>query len=262
MSELLLGVDLGTTALKIGVFGLDGDLIAQSKEQYKLLSPHSGWAEEEPADWWKGFKNAVNALKKGCIENVVGICVGGQHPTLVAVDEKGKPVRPAIIWMDRRADRESGVLSKKLGIFVDSSELIPKAVWIKNNEGEKYNRVRWFMQSFDYIDYKLTGVPLSTTFQKDFPPWPSKQIEIAGLDKDKFPAIRITGDSLGKVTLKASKETGLPAGIPVIGGLIDAYASWLGTGTIKKGRMCETGGTSDVIALSWDKPIEDPSTRC
>lgn len=268
--KLLMGVDLGTTVLKVGLFDLDGNLVANSNGKYKLFSEHPMWVEEKPEDWWKTFKETTTKIKEAYLKNIEGICVGGQYPTLVSLDEKGEPIRPAITWMDRRAIYEAKVLSQKLNTPIDSSDLIPKIMWIKNNEKEKYERVKWFMQSFDYINYKLTGFPTFTTFLRDFPSCLlnrlvfqsiSKHIAIVKIDKDKFPPNRLIGEIIGGVTSKASKETNLPMDTPVIGGLPDAYASMLGTGTVRKGRLCMIGGTSDVIILYWDKLLQDPLNR-
>ncbi len=259
--EFLMGIDVGTTALKVGVFDFDGNLIAESKGRYKLFSKHPTWGEENPEDWWSTLVDVSKRIKNEHLQNVKGICVGGQHPTLVSLDERGKPVKLAIIWMDRRAVCEAKALSEKLGIRLDPSDLLPKIMWIKNNEKEKYERVKWFMQSIGYIDYKLTDSPTSIAFYKERPPWPAKYIEAAGIDKDKFPQTKFMNEIVGEVTLKASKETGLPAGTPVVGGIIDAFASFLGAGTVEKGAFCEVGGTSDVVALSWDRPLQDALNR-
>lgn len=256
-----MGVDLGTTALKVGIFDMEGNLVVESRREYSLFFVPPACAEEEPDDWWKTFRRITKGIKNEYIKNIKGICTGGQAPTLVSLDKEGESVRPALTWMDRRAICEAKVLSEELDVILDPSDMIPKVAWLRNNEEGSYKKVKWFMQSFDYIAYKLTGCFTCVALSKNRSPWPTNQIDAVDIDKDKFPPIRVAGEILGGVNSKASRETGLPSGIPVIGGLIDGVASYLGAGLVEKGRLCETGGTSTVISLCWDKPLQDPLNR-
>jgi len=263
MKDLILGVDLGTTRVKAGAFDSQGNLIEMASKECTLLSEHPTWAEQNPDAWWESFAGISKKVAGRVEKKISCMCIVGQGPTVVSIDSDGNPLRPAIVWMDRRATRESEIISDKLGQYVDSTYYsIPKIMWLKNNEPDIYERTKWFIQSFDYLNYKLTGNVAIASLPSDLQkPWTGQQIGLAKLDIEKFPEFKFTGEEIGKITEPASRKTGLPRGIPVIAGALDFVGSLIGTGTTRKGRACDRGGTSQGLNLCWNEPIEDPQGR-
>lgn len=259
--ELLVGVDLGTTKIKMGIFDLEGNVISRSEYAYVTSSNRKGWVEQNPDDWWNAFKKvAIETTSKVDGKHISAICCGGQSPTLVSVGRDGHPVRPAIIWSDQRATEEARVLTKKLNQPVDPTTLLPKVLWIKRNEEKRYEKTKYFMQVWDYINYHLIRsdeFAISGLRNQ----WVSEQIEDAGLDLNKIPEFKPIGKLVGTVTSEASKKTGLPVGTPVVGGTVDFYLTVAGVGAIEKGIGVDMAATSEGVALCWDKPIDDSLGR-
>ena len=163
MAEGLLAVDVGTGRVKVGVVGLDGELIAFADRPYGLIEGgRPGWVEQDAAVWWSQACEAIRAaIAASRGTTIVALCVGGQGPSLVAVDERGEPLAHALIWMDRRAEPERQRIAARLGQEVSPYSAIPKAAWIREHRPEVYARTRWFLQSWDFIAYRMTGVAVA-----------------------------------------------------------------------------------------------------
>ena len=262
----LVGIDMGTTQTKCGIFSCEGDLIVQAKSSYPLYSEEcEGAGTSEPDDWWEAVqRDLIECAAKASMKDIKGICVGSQGPSLVALDERGNPVRSSLLWLDNRAVTEAEFLSLKIGRHDDPASFIPKALWIKNNEPELFKKIRWFIQPLDYVCYKLTGKIRASISSEHLKPWGEDEISAAGLDRELFPPFIKMGEYLGEVTPEASRLTGIPAGIPVFAGTggADFVEVLVGTATLKKGRICDRGGTSQGVDLCWEKPIENQGMCC
>lgn len=257
----LIGIDVGTTQTKGGIFSGNEELISQAKSSYALSSQEcAGAATTDPEDWWRAAKTVLKeCAMKTTVGEVGGICIGSQGPSLVALDEKGNPVRSSLLWLDERAVQEAKFISSRIGRKEDPTRLIPKALWIKNNEPEIYKKIRWFCQPVDYVSYKLTGKIRSSISSEPLNPWDDKEISAAGIDRDLLPPLIKMGEYLGEVTSAASGLTDIPAGSPVFAGTggADFIEVLVGTATLKKGRICDRAGTSQGVDLCWDKSIND-----
>jgi len=258
MAEGLLAVDVGTGGVKVGIVGLDGELIAFAERSYGLIEGGApGWVEQDAASWWSSTCDAIRAAvaaSRGT--TVVGACIGGQGPSLVAVDERGEPLAHALIWMDRRAEPQRQRMAARVGHDVSPYSAVPKAAWIREHRPEVYARTRWFLQSWDYVAYRLTGVAVASSFRGStvFPP---ELIAAADLDPARFPREIVMGDPGGTTRLDVARDLGLPPDIPVAGGVNDSTATVLGAGVLRKGHALDLGGTSGGLALIWDTPLRD-----
>jgi xylulokinase len=260
--ELLLGIDLGTSGLKAGVFDPAGRLVARSVVQYDTARPRPGWAEQAPAAWWAACSSALNALLAQLDRSKLrAVCAAGLAPSLTCIDERGLPVGPTPIWSDGRARAEQLELEKRLGRRGFSS-LLPRLLWLKRYEPTRYQNTRWALQSYEYLPFKLTGEACAVTNGTSAAAAPSDVAEAVGLDASKFPGRRLRcGEPWGRVCAAAAAETGLPSGLPVVAGTVDAFAAWLGTGTLEPGQLCNTTGTTNTLALVRKEPLEDGEGR-
>lgn len=260
--QLFLGLDLGTSGLKVGVFDAYGQSVARAEATYVTESPQTGWVEQSPEKWWSAAAGAIKDVARHVDPTQIqGVCVSGQSPALVCLDASGEIVRPASIWSDQRALAEGVEVAERLGPFAAFS-LLPRLLWLKRHEPANYHRTSVVFESFDYISFKLTHQVASIGPTGRPSPWSAKHISSIGLDPEKFPSrFSQLGEVFGLLTPEVASMVGLPKGLPVIAGTIDAFAAWLGTATLSKGALCNTAGTSEGIALVWDEPLNDPRGR-
>lgn len=274
--SLLLGVDIGTSSSKGVLVRTDGTLLATATRPHDVSSPHPGWAEHD-ADtvWWADFVALTGELLAQADEPVAAVGCSGIGPCVLPVDAAGRPTRPAILYgVDTRATREiaeqearygAAKVLDRCGSPLTTQAVGPKLAWLRGHEPDAYGRaVRWHMAS-SYLTGRLTGeyvldhhsasqcVPLYDSREHA---WIAEWCgEVApGLE---FPALAWPGDVIGVVTRGAARETGLPAGIPVVAGTIDAWAESVSVGVTEPGDLMLMYGTTmflvDVVAAraSW-----------
>ena len=260
--SLLLGVDVGTSGTKVGVLDSGGRLLAKAVAGYSTTNPRPGWVEQDPKAWWSACCQAIReVLARVDTNQLRGVGVVGLSPALICVDDRNEPVCPAPIWSDQRAAAEIGELTERIGPFVAFSTL-PRALWLQRAEPESYQRTRYFFESFDYISFMLTGEAVTVSPVGLPSPWSRNDIVEIGLDADKFPArFCPVGEVIGNVASNVVADTGLPVGLPVVAGTVDAFAAWVGTATLRRGELCNTVGTTDGVALVWDRALDDPLGR-
>lgn len=213
--------------------------------------------EEDAALWWSSARDAMReAIGAARGARIVGVCVGGQGPSVVAVDRSGEPLANAIIWMDRRTEAERRAINDKLGVELSPYSNVPKAMWLRVHRPDVYARTHVFLQSWDYISYRMTGVAVASSFAGAtvFPP---RAVTAAGLDPAKFPPELVMGQPVGGVRTDVASDLGLEPGVVVAGGVNDATATVLGAGLVKKGIALDMGGTSGGLSLAWDRPLRD-----
>jgi sugar (pentulose or hexulose) kinase len=247
IDPLFLGIDLGSTQVKAGVYDAQGNT-------HGLALCQLGTSDA----WWESARDAI----RGCLEGtdparLSGLCVGGQGPTLMAVDATGRLVRPAITYDDFRAAPEAASISDTLGRPVSvRSSYLPRVLWMRNREPETRATVRWFLQAWDHLVYQLTEVAAATSPMGIYAPWQEPDIAALGLDPERFPPLLRTGEVVGVVTTAASAQTGLPEGTPVIAGGNDFLLGTMGVGGACKGIAQSQGGASSAFTLCWDSPLD------
>ena len=255
--DLLLGVDVGTTLTKVGAFDVEGRLVAFNSDGYPLeTNMETNAAEQNPADWWtaaaKSIRKVVNKVEA---DRILAISIGGQGPTLVALNENLEPVSPALTWMDLRATLEAQKLGEA-GFKLPPHLFMPKSMWLKTNRHDAYKATKWFCQAWDYVAAQLIG-ELVVSYSPGIAPWTPELIEAAELDPSKFSSPKLMGDVLGQVSLQAARDTGLKAGTPVIGGISDFFEGVIGSGAVSRGQAIDNGGTSGAFSVCWHERLEN-----
>ncbi len=277
-----LGIDLGTTGLKVTLLTEKGQLIGSEYCEYPILSPQPGYAEQDPQAWWRGFVNACQALKEqhpADFNVIAGIGICGQMHTQVYLDEKNNSLRPAITWMDQRA---SGIVARinqneaakdlvfqETQNFATTTYTAPQIQWVIENQPEMWKKVSKILIAKDFIKFKLTG-QMATDFSDASGTllfnvkervWSEAMFNYFGIPRATFPDVRPSAEIMGQVTPEASALTGIKAGTPVNNGSADNSASALGAGMLAPGQVTLIIGTAGVISVCSDRPLGDTQNR-
>jgi len=273
MKKYILGVDIGTSNSKGIISDLEGTIVSSSSIIHTTSMPHKCWAEHDAIKiWWNDFKKiCAELLNKGDIKGneIAAIGCSGLGPTMVPVNRKGNPLRPAILYgIDTRAKNEIQYLNTLLGIediFETSGQILsaqsvaPKLLWYKNNEPEKYKETFKVLTTNGFLVYKLTNrYSIDTCTAGFFGPlfnikklcWDTLISEKIGIPISLLPEIYHPSDIVGEVTNEASRETGLAAGTPVIAGAVDTFAEATGAGAIEAGDVFLAYGTTMTIIVN------------
>ncbi len=274
--KYFIGVDLGTSALKLLLVDEEGIIVKAVSREYPVFYPQTGWSEQNPEDWWEAFTSAIRELITDVpSEDLLGLGVGGQMHGLVVLDDNDQVIRPAILWNDGRTENETSylndvigkdVLSKNTSNIAFAGFTAPKILWMKNSEPELFSRVSKIMLPKDYINYRLTGVhcidysDASGTLLLDVKnrSWSQEMLEICGITQKQMPKLYESYQKVGMVLPSVSEELGIPSHITVVAGAGDNAAAALGTGTIGKGKCNISLGTSGTIFISSDSFSVDP----
>ena len=263
----LLGLDIGTSGTKAILVREDGHIAAKATQEYPLLTPKPGWAEQHPRDWWEAAcATAKSVLAKSGIApaEIKGIGLSGQMHGSVFLDKKGGVVRPCILWCDARTAAECDEINETVGaarFFKTCCNppmvgfTAPKVVWLKNHEPAKYKQVRHIMLPKDYVRYKLTGEMLcevsdaagTVLFDVRKRAWAGGVLDALGIPREWMPEVRESYDVCGTITAEAAYLTGLKEGTPVVGGGADNTCAGIGSGVVIEGRVSASLGTSGVV---------------
>lgn len=267
-----IGVDLGTSSIKLILTDQEGKVINSITREYPVDYPKNGWSEQSPNLWWDNFVLGVKELTLNKELNVVGIGVSGQMHGLVILDEFDNVIRPAILWNDGRTDKETDYLNE----VVSKEELLkctsniafagftaPKLLWLKNNEPNNFRKINKIMLPKDYINYKLTGVfatdysDASGTLLLDVKNkrWSKKMLEVCGIELDKMPALYESYEKIGTVKPDVLKLLDLNEDVIVCGGAGDNAGAAIANGTISNGKCNISLGTSGTLFISFDNPV-------
>ena len=277
--EYLLGTDIGTSGTKTILMDTEGNLIAKHLVEYDVLTPRPLWAEQWPDVWLEAARSSIRetVLKSGIAkEDIKGLAVSGLYGgSGIPLDEEMQPVRPCLIWMDRRAQEESDWVLSHIGeeklLEITQNGADPyygytKMLWIKNHEPENWERTKLFLPPNDYVIYHLTGeivIDYSSAgniggiFDMRTRTWSEEMMEAMGIPMEKMPAKLVEStDIAGGLTKEAAESLGLMEGMPVIAGGIDCGAANIGLGVLESGIYAAAIGTSMCAALISDKPVK------
>ena len=268
---LYVGIDLGTSAVKLLLMDGEGKIQKIVSREYPLYFPHPGWSEQKPEDWYEqvmdGMKELIAEADKS---KVAGISFGGQMHGLVILDKKDQVIRPAILWNDGRTYEECDYLNnvigkEKLSEYTANISFTgftaPKILWVKNKEPENFKKIVKIMLPKDYIAYKLTGVnctdvsDASGMLLMDVKNrrWSKEMCEICGISEEMLPKLYESYECVGTVKPEIARELGIPETVKVAAGAGDNAAAAVGTGTVGDG-MCNISiGTSGTIFISSEK---------
>lgn len=274
-----VGIDVGTSATKAALFDEVGSIIATESEEYELIQPNNGWAEQRPLDW----KNAsINTLKevvsKVDAKEVKGVGVSGQMHGLVLLDKDSKPLCNSIIWCDQRTQNEVNQIidtvtkDKYIELTLNApntSFTLSKLLWVKNNLPDIYSKINKILLPKDYINFCLTGnfatdvSDASGTgyFDVSNRKWSSELLETFEISERLLPKVFQSSSSIGNITEEISKITGLSTNTVVVAGAGDQAAAALGNGIVVENNASISLGTSGVVFTAIDKPIYDKKGR-
>ena len=279
MDELFLGIDVGTTGAKAALVSPDGRLHAVGRSEYVLHHVRPGWVEQDPEDWWQAVCSAVRqvlAAEQNARDRVAGLAVSSQAPALLPLGRTGIPLRPAMIWMDRRAEAEVRKLDEVLGEETiyrvtgnrpDAFYVAPKLLWVKTHEPHLLAQTSRFVQVNGYINYRLTGefsldpahavlLQLRDYFSGE---WYKPMCDACGIDPAQFPEVKAAHCSHGEVSRRAAEATGLRPGTRVMVGTVDSAAAALEAGAVEPGVAAEMTGTSTVLIMPNDGGLTEPA---
>ena len=268
---LYIGVDLGTSAVKLLLMDADGKIRKIVSKEYPLYFPQPGWSEQNPEDWLEQTVEGIRELMRD--ENpasVAGIGCGGQMHGLVTLDERDCPVRPAILWNDGRSGKETAYLNEVIGKeklseytanIAYAGFTAPKILWMQKNEPELFKRVAKIMLPKDFLVYRLTGAfatdvsDASGMLLMDVRNtcWSRDMLGICSITETMLPKIYESYEIVGTLKPEIAKRLGLTADVAVAAGAGDNAAAAVGTGTVGDGRCNISIGTSGTVFISTEK---------
>lgn len=267
---LYIGIDLGTSAVKLLLMNETGSILKIVSKEYPLYFPQPGWSEQKPQDWWEQTVAGVKELTVDCDKSqIAGLSFGGQMHGLVILDKEDQIIRPALLWNDGRTSKETDYLNEQIGKdklseytanIAFTGFTAPKILWIKNKEPENFARICKIMLPKDYLAYKMTGIHCTDTsdasgmltFDVKNRCWSKEMLDICGIREEQLAKVYESYDIVGTLTSAASEELGLPENVKVIAGAGDNAAAAVGTGTVANGSCNISLGTSGTIFIASD----------
>jgi xylulokinase len=256
----VLAIDLGTTEVKAGLVGLDGRLLGLARAGYATdTDPSTGRAEQDPEAWWGAIGLAVRELARLDVGEVCAIGIDGHGPTLVPVDASGRATHPAIIWQDTRSTAEGAELAAATGLQGWSLAGLPAALWLERHERDAAAATCWYLATWDAVAMRLTG--RATTSLVEGQPFPdAATLDAAGVPASKIaPSVR-AGSVVGELLPEVAAGLGLRSGLPVVAGIVDAWASFHGAGMTRAGDAMDPGGSAGGFGVYWDVPLDVPGS--
>lgn len=263
-----IGVDLGTSAVKLLLMDENGKIEKIVSKEYPLYFPHPGWSEQKPEDWFAQSMAGIKELVSECDRTQVkGISFGGQMHGLVALDENDDVIRPAILWNDGRTGKQTDYLNNVIGKeklskytanIAFAGFTVPKILWMKENEPEDFARICKIMLPKDYLAYRLSG-----TFCTEYSDasgmllldvehkcWSKEMMDICGITKEQLPKLYESWEPVGCLKPEIAEELDLPRDVRVIAGAGDNAAAAVGTATVGDGGCNISLGTSGTLFIS------------
>ncbi len=278
----LLGIDGGTESIRAIVFDLEGRPKGSKAAPYKTDFPKPSWAEQNPEDWWRCLGLAVRgALQAAGIagDQIIALAADTTCCSVVALDETGAPLRPAMIWMDVRSAEEAALVAASADPAlrvngggsgpVSAEWMIPKSLWMKRHQPEFFARAAKIGEYQDYINLRLTGrwvasldnMAVRWHYQSQHGGRPTSLLQKLGIPElaEKWPQdIVRPGDVIDGLTAEAAQHTGLKAGTPVVQGGADAFIGMIGLGVTEPGEMALITGSSHLHLGVAAKPVHAP----
>jgi sugar (pentulose or hexulose) kinase len=279
MDRLVIGVDSSTTACKAIAWDRTGRAVAEGRAIYPLLRPRPNWYEQDAETWWDGLCAALRALLARIdAARVDALCITHQRESFVPVDEEGRPLRNAILWLDERSRPQVAFLEQRIGKGrfhritgkpLTTNPSVTKIAWLAQHEPELVARAHKFLDAHAFLVHRLTGA-FRTSLACADPMglvdmasgcWATDLMEELGLHPDQFPDLASPGEVIGLVSEQAAAATGLPTGLPIIAGAGDGQCAGLGANATGGGRASLNLGTAVVSGVVSADYITDPAFR-
>ncbi len=278
--ELLLGLDIGTSAVKAVLVHTDGSVNASASAPLTLSTPRPGWAEQHPDDWWEAATSAIrDVLAKRPEADVRAVGISGQMHSSVFLDANAQVIRPALLWCDGRTTAECEEITARAGGEANLREWVrnpalegftlPKILWLRTHEPTAFARLSKVLLAKDFIRLRLTDTiatePSDASGTLMFDPahmrWSSRLLRAVNLSTSLLPEVGGSAEILGRVSVHAAKLTGLPQGTPVVGGGADNACGAAGVGVLSPGEAVVSWGTSGTVLAPTSQPLVDPALR-
>lgn len=264
-----IGLDLGTSALKLLLMSGQGEICKIISKEYPISFPKPGWSEQNPVDWWNAAVDGIRELVRDVVDKnqIKGISFGGQMHGLVVLDKDDHVIRPAILWNDGRTAEECKYLNEVVGTeklsqytanIAFAGFTAPKILWMQKHEPENFRKIHKIMLPKDYLAYRLSGVFCTDVsdasgmllFDVEHKCWSEEMLNICGIKREQVADIYESYEAVGTITPEAAGELGLPQNVKIIAGAGDNAAAAIGTGTVGDGRCNVSLGTSGIIFIS------------
>lgn len=265
-----IGIDLGTSAMKLLLVNEDREVIKTVSKEYPLSFPRPSWSEQSPEDWWTALKDGMGELlTEDQAKRVEALGVAGQMHGLVILDREDNVIRPAILWNDGRTHEETEYLNEAFGKehLAESTANIafagftaPKLLWLKKNEPQSFEKIRKIMLPKDFLNYRMTGIH-STDYSDASGMllldvknkcWSKKMLSTCDISEDQLPTLYESYEAVGTLTEEAAKDLGLNSSVRVIAGAGDNAAAAIGMGTVNEGSCNISIGTSGTVLIPYD----------
>ena len=268
---LYIGIDLGTSAVKLLLMDGAGKIQKIVSREYPLYFPNPGWSEQNPEDWYTEAIEGLKELTADCDKSqVAGISFGGQMHGLVILDRDDQVIRPAILWNDGRTAKETDYLNQEIGKdklseytanIAFAGFTAPKVLWVKNQEPENFARIEKLMLPKDYLAYRLSGTFCTDVsdasgmllFDVKNKCWSKEMMDICGVKESQLPKIFESYEAVGTLKPELAAELGLSETVKSAAGAGDNAAAAVGTGTVGDGSCNISLGTSGTIFISSEK---------
>ncbi len=278
----ILTLDAGTTAVKAALFDAEGRLAATGSCEYQPDKPRADWLELDPEVYWQAACQAIRSALAACGSGhgeIRAVGVTSQGETLVVLDGAGRPLRPAIVWLDTRSEAEAAELARvfdpaEVYRITGQQEMIPawpatRVMWLRRREPGVYARAAKYLLVGDYLVYRLTGRfvsdrglnPSTLYFDLNTGGWWPEMLEYLGLRAEQLPELAGPAAAVGAVQAEAAREAGLSAGTPVVPCPIDQVCGAVGAGSIAPGIITENTGAALALAATTLRPVLDPRRR-
>jgi xylulokinase len=275
----VIGCDVGSQGTNAALYAADGTLVASAYEAYDLSFPNPGWAEQDPDLWTAAIERACARLVAACPDGrdaIRGLSFGSQLDGMVVCDGSGRRLRPALIWMDRRAEAQAAALAERIappefyravGANLDSSHAVFKALWVRDQEPEVWSQAASLQSPGTYVLRHATGVtaidPSNASSLALLDPrtkrWSDAVLDVAGIDAGMLPELGDATAPVGTVTAAFAEASGLSPDTIVAIGCGDEMAATLGAGVFEPGEVCDVVGTAEPVCAASAEPREDPT---
>ena len=275
-----LGIDVGTGGTRAVVIDPDGHVVASARaEHVPFISKRTGWAEQDPEDWWRATITVVReVLSKPSADEIKAVGFSGQMHGLVLLNQSDEVLRSAIIWCDQRTDSQCKSLTEMIGAdrLIEltcnpalTGFTLPKILWVREWEPELWQKLRTILLPKDYVRLRLSGdratdvADASGTLLFDVKArkWSSEMLSATEIDERLLPRVYESPEVTGFISKAGAEATGLRAGTPIIAGGGDQAAGAVGMGIVRPGTASSTIGTSGVVFAATNKPMLDPKGR-
>ena len=275
----VIGCDVGSQGTNCALYSADGTLVASSYQAYDLSFPFPGAAEQDP-DLWPaavaaGVRELLDELPEGA-SAVKGLSFGSQLDGMVVCGNDARPLRPAMIWMDRRAERQAAAVAEKMspadfyrrvGANLDSSHAVFKALWVRDEEPELWAMAATLMSPGTFVLKEIAGqvaVDYSNAsslalLDPRSRKWSPEVLAVVDLPETMLPEVAAATEPISTITTAFSEATGLDPGTVVTVGCGDEMAATLGAGVFEPGEVCDVVGTAEPVCAASSEPREDPT---